>query len=290
MNNMNKKIFLIAITLATTLFFTACDDNDPIAKPEITILELGEGDSHGNDHTAIIGSDVHIEVDVVAEGTIDYIQVRIHPEGEHEEEEEEHEGEHEEWEVDTIYTKFSGLKNTLFHEHIDIDLSAEAGDYHFDFVVTDMEGNQSSAEAELAIIAPDDAVAPEVTVSSAPTNMQVFNSGETISISGIVSDNKALGGMYIGLVREDQNLSDADVNSSNTIAILHTHDFDSYTSHSFSSSITAGALQDNDMTPKDITGDIAWQSGNYYIVVKCKDAFGANWTFSDHYPIIINNQ
>lgn len=286
MKNINKKVFLIAITLGVALFFTACDnDDDPKAKPEITIMELGEGDSHGNDHTAIIGSDVHIEVEVVAEGTIDYIQVRIHPEGEHEEEE----GEHDEWEADTTYSKFSGLKNTTFHEHIDIDISAEPGEYHFDFVVTDMEGYQSSAEAELEIMEPDDAIAPEVTISSAPTNMQVFNNGETISISGMVSDNKALGGMYIGLVREDQNLSDADVSSSNTIAILHTHDFDSYTSHNFSSSITVGATQDNDMTPKDITGDIAWQSANYYIVVKCKDSFGANWTYSDRYPVVINN-
>ena len=94
--------------------------------------------------------------------------------------------------------------------------------------------------------------------------------------------------MYIGLVREDQNLTDAEVNATNTITILHTHEFDSPDSHNFSASITVGATQDNNITPKDITGDIAWQSANYYIVVKCKDAFGGNWTFSNHYPIIIN--
>jgi hypothetical protein len=74
----------------------------------------------------------------------------------------------------------------------------------------------------------------------------------------------------------------------NTITLLHTHEFDSHTAHNFSASINVGAAQDNNITPKDIAGDIAWQSGNYYIVVKCKDAFGGNWTFSSHYPIVIN--
>lgn len=144
MSIMITKLFftLLAISL---LFFTACQkDSSP---PVITILELGNGNSHGNDHTAKIGSDLHMEVEVVAEGKIDKIQVRVHPEGEHHEE-----GEYEEWEIDTTYIKFSGLKNTTFHEHLEIDLSAEPGDYHYDFIVTDMEGNQSSADAELEII------------------------------------------------------------------------------------------------------------------------------------------
>jgi hypothetical protein len=141
---MKTKVFLTLLAI-TLLIFNACQ-KDP-SPPEITILELGDGDSHGNDHTAKIGGDLHMEVEVVAEGKIEKIQVRVHPKGEHDEL-----GEHEEWEIDTTYTKFSGLKNTTFHEHLEIDLSAEPVDYHFDFIVTDMEGNQSSAEAELEII------------------------------------------------------------------------------------------------------------------------------------------
>ncbi len=285
LKRMKKRNIVVAIALGVAVFFTACEDEDPtIAKPEVTIMELGVGETHGDDHTAIVGSDLHIEAEIVAEGTIDLVKVLIHPEGE------EHKSamHEDEWELDTTYTKFSGLKNTTFHEHVDIDTSAEAGEYHFDIIVTDMEGNQSSAEAELEIILPDDAVAPEITVASVPTSNQSFNDGESISISGLITDDKALGGLYIGLVREDQNLTDAEVNDNNTITILHTHDFDSYLSHNFSSSITVGAAQDNNITPKNITGDIAWQSGNYYIVVKCKDEFGGNWTFSDHYPIVIN--
>ena len=144
---MNTRVFLITIALTAGLFFTSCEKDDKVAKPVITIHALGDGDSHGNDHTAKIGGELHIDIDIVAEGKIDKIQVRIHPEGEHHET-----GEHEEWELDTTYTKFSGLKNTTFHEHVEIDALAEAGEYHFDFFVTDMEGNQNSAEADLQII------------------------------------------------------------------------------------------------------------------------------------------
>ena len=97
---------------------------------------------------ASVGGEFHMEAEIVAEGKIDIVQLIVHPEGEHDHED----GEHEEWEIDTTYTKFSGLKNTLFHEHLHVGGSAEPGDYHVDFIVTDMEGNQSSAEAELQII------------------------------------------------------------------------------------------------------------------------------------------
>ena len=98
--------------------------------------------------------------------------------------------------------------------------------------------------------------------------------------------------MYIGLVRVDQDLKDAEVKANNTITILHTHDFDSPTSHDFSASIDVGAAEDNNIDPKDISGDLdgapAWQSADYYILVKCKDAFGGNKAFSNRYPIEIS--
>lgn len=282
---MYTRVLLIAIAFTAILFFTSCEKADEsIPKPVINLTELG----YDNSKIAFAGTDLHIEAEIVAEGKIEKITIEIHPEGGHEEKSTLavlHEGE---WEVDTTYTEFSGLKNTTFHKHIDIPVSAEAGDYHFHFIVTDMEGNQSSAETDLEIQQPDDEVAPAITITNSPANNQVFGNGETISISGSVNDDKALGGMYIGLVRADQNLTDAEVNDANTITILHTHEFDSSTAHDFSASISVGAAQDNNITPKDITGDISWQTANYYIVVKCVDAFGGNWTFSSHYPIVIN--
>jgi len=269
------------MVLAAVVMMTSCGKTE---EPEIGSFELG----YENSKIAYVGTDLHMETEIVAEGTIDVIRVEIHPEGEHEKKGVSSVSDEGEWEVDKTYTKFSGLKNTTFHEHIDIPMDAEVGDYHFHFEVTDMEGYQTVYEEELEIKEPDDAVAPEITNLTGPRANQEFSNGESITISGSLSDDKALGGVYIGLVREDQDLEDAEVNAKNTITILHTHDFDSPTSHDFSASIEVGATQDNNITPKDISGDIAWQSADYYIVVKCKDAFGGNWTYSDHYPIEIN--
>lgn len=281
---MDKKVLLLVLGSIAGVTFTACEKDETNPKPVITLSELG----YENSKTAYAGSDLHIEAEIVAEGTIESVTIEIHPEGEHEEKSVSIAMHEDEWEVDTTFTEFSGLKNTTFHKHFDIPEYADTGHYHFHFVVTDMEGQQTTLEEELEIQHPDDAVAPEINISNAPTNNQEFNSGETISITGSVSDDKALGGMYIGLVRVDQNLTDAEVNATNTITLLHTHEFESPTSQDFSVSIEVGADYDNDITPKEITGDFAWQSANFYIVVKCKDAFGGNWTFSNHYPIVIN--
>jgi hypothetical protein len=141
---MNTRNLITITTLTMGLLFTSCEK---APAPEIDLLELG----YENGGIAYAGSDLHIEADLIAEGTIETVQVTIHHEGEHAKSASSimHE---DEWEVDTTYTKFSGLKNTTFHEHIDIPVYAETGDYHFHLIVTDMEGRQSSVEEEIEIL------------------------------------------------------------------------------------------------------------------------------------------
>ncbi len=271
--SMNTKIKTMAVVLAASsmVLFTSCDkDDEVISKPVISGVELGTS----NGHIGIVGSDLHVEAEVTAEAKISKIEVLIHQEDNHNA-----------WTFDSVYIEFEGLKNTTFHKHIDIPLTVAAGTYCFHFIVTDESGQQSSVEIEdLTIQTPSDAVAPTITIASTPTNNQSFASGQTIRISGSVSDDIALGGIYIGLVRVDQGLTDAEVNDGNTITLLHNHDFSSPTSYSFSASIVVGGAMDNNSTPKAAT----WTSGDYYIVVKSKDSFGGNWAFSSHYPIVIN--
>lgn len=259
---------IIFLLFSMTIAFSSCKKDEEIPAPQITLSELGLN----NSGTAYIGSDVHIEADIVAEGTISTVSVEIHPEGAGN------------WEFDTTYTKFSGLKNTTFHEHIDVPLTVVAGAYHFHLVVTDLEGKQSSVEADLMIEAPTDSIAPQISITSSPTSGQIFMSGDTIRIAGNVSDNVSLGGIYVGLVRDDQALADADVNADNTITLLHFHDFIQPLTYDFNAGIVVGAATDHDITPDNIT----WPSGNYYLLVKCVDAFGANWTFSNHYSLVIH--
>jgi hypothetical protein len=272
---MNTTIKTIALTFVATsmLLFSSCEKDDDVAKPIISGLELGIGDSH----VAYIDEDLHIEAEIEAEGIIDVITVEIHQE----------EGSSDE--IEASYDEFAGLKNTTFHKHVVIPEGTVAGTYHIHITVTDQEGNQTTVEDEISIEELADEKAPEISISLAPESGKSYANGVTITISGTATDNISLEGMVVALVKESDNISDADVTGGNTsvIIMLHTHTFDSKASHTFSASIAVGAANDNNMTPTAITGNNAWRSGNYYILVKCKDAKG-NWAYSNHYPIVIN--
>lgn len=267
------KTLTLLLTIAMMALLASCEKDADTAKPVTNDMEIGLNDSH----TAYIGSDLHIEAEIVAEGRIDMVLVEILME------------EGEDNEIEASYTEFSGLKNTTFHKHVDIPEETLPGTYHFHFTVTDQEGNQTTVEDEITIEELADEEAPVIDMASAPENGQNFTSGETISVSGTVTDNNFLAGMLVALVRTEDNIADEEVTGDNTavIVMLHTHSFDSETQHSFTASIEVGAGYDNNMTPAPIEGDNAWQSGNYYILIKAVDAKG-NWTYSIHYPIVIN--
>ena len=267
------KTFAFLFTTTSLLFFTSCEKDDEVPKPVINIWELGLGDSH----VAWIGADLHIEAEIEAEGRIDVITVEIHQE----------EGSSDE--IEATFDEYAGLKNTTFHKHVDIPAETTAGTYHVHITVTDQEGNQTTVEDEIEIEELADEEAPEITVSSAPENGATYSTGETIEISGTVTDNVSLTGMLVVLVKESDNIDDADVSGSNSsvITMLHTHDFEDPDETEFTAAIAVGAENDNNMTPAPIQGDNAWRPGNYYILVKSKDAKG-NWAYSSHYPIVIN--
>jgi len=272
---MNTRVFLIVITFMVGLFFTSCEkDDETVPKPVIDLLELGLA----NSKTAYVGADLHIEAEIVAEGKINKITVEIHQE----------EGSSDEIKVE--YDEFAGLKNTTFHKHVDIPATTVAGTYHCHVIVSDMDGNSTTVEEEISIEAMVDDEAPILTFSSVPENGKTFSNDETISISGSITDNISLAGLVVALVYETDNIADADVSgAANTkvIVMLHTHEFEDPDETDFSASIKVGAANDNNMDPAAIQGDNAWKSGNYYILVKSKDAIG-NWAISKHYPIVIN--
>ncbi|MCG6189875.1 DUF4625 domain-containing protein [Maribellus maritimus] len=264
---------LILIFIASGLLLLASCGDDDFLKPVITISELGLGDSR----VAYAGTDLHIEAEIEAAAGINMISVEIHQE----------EGSSDEIEVE--YDEFSGLKNMTFHKHIEIPAETPTGTYHVHVTVTDLEGYQTTVEDEIEIEELTDEEAPEIIISSAPESGMSFSSGETISISGTITDNISLAGILVALVYESDNIADTDVAGDNTsvIVMLHTHDFDDPDETEFSASIEVGAENDNNMTPAAIEGDNAWKSGNYYILVKSKDV-KANWAYSNHYQLTVN--
>jgi hypothetical protein len=132
-------MFLAGLSL---LALSSCEKDDPTpAKPVVTITEIGSHDSPEGKVAA--GDDLHLEAEIVAEGLIAKIVVEIHQE------------EGGSFEIERTFgadSKYAGLKNAEFHEHIDIPANAPLGEYHLHLTVTDMEGQTTTAEAELEII------------------------------------------------------------------------------------------------------------------------------------------
>lgn len=127
-----KKIIVLAFAAILSLAFVSCKKD---SAPTVTFTEVG----HENSKTAMRGDDMHLEADIVAEGKIKSIHVELH------------EGD---YEIEKEYTsgKYIGVKNTEFHEHIEIPSDAPLGEYHLHFTVTDMNGLQTLAEAHVEII------------------------------------------------------------------------------------------------------------------------------------------
>jgi len=137
-----KKTGIASAILVAGLFFTSCEES---TMPEIDMHEFG----YENTGTASPGGDLHMDAEIVASATISEISIEIHGGEEHAHKKAVYDGH--EWEVDTVYTEYSGLKNTTFHEHIEVPETAPLGEYHFYLKVTDMEGYQEIYEADLEL-------------------------------------------------------------------------------------------------------------------------------------------
>ncbi|MDR0698931.1 MAG: DUF4625 domain-containing protein [Tannerella sp.] len=139
---MNKKVIsgILFLTSLNILVFSSCKKDEPLPeKPVITITEVGSHDMPEGIVKA--GDELHLEAEIVAEGSIARIDVEIHQE----------EGGSFEIEKSYVDGKYIGVKNVEFHEHIDIPGEAPAGEYHLHLTVTDKEGQSTTAEAELTI-------------------------------------------------------------------------------------------------------------------------------------------
>ena len=127
---MKKTLYLAAAVLCCifNLVFTACsDDDDPqqsVAAPVAALAEVGEE----NCKEATAGKDLHLEGDLGGAPIVS----KSYTEG-----------------------KYIGVRNTTFHEHLDIPADAKAGAYKVTFVVTDKIGQSTTFVSDLTIKALD---------------------------------------------------------------------------------------------------------------------------------------
>lgn len=124
--------------IALSLLFTSCSkDKDEVTPgPSLADIEIGSG----NNMTGYTGSDIHVEAQVTAPGTIANVQVTIQP------------ASGTGWKFDSVYTAgFAGLKNAEFHKHIIIPAEAATGHYQLRLTVTDQRGQKKTHEAKIEI-------------------------------------------------------------------------------------------------------------------------------------------
>jgi uncharacterized membrane protein len=139
-------LFIISLMAAMAIAFSGCSDENETEKPVISQLIIGIE----NNHQAYIGSDLHVEAEIVAAGKIATVTVEIHSEG----------GSGDE--IEAKYTDYEGQNNATFHKHIEIPDDTRAGEYHFHLTVTDMEGNSTTVEED-------------VDIEAAPVNITIEN-------------------------------------------------------------------------------------------------------------------
>ncbi len=135
---MKKILVFAASVLLAVSSLSSCkkESSNVIAKPVINLTEVG----HKNSKVATIGKDMHLEGTIEAEGLIKEINVEIHKEGG-------------KFEIEKSFKegKYIGVKNTKFHEHIDIPANAPEGEYHLHFTVIDKQGQTATSEVHIKV-------------------------------------------------------------------------------------------------------------------------------------------
>jgi len=276
------KYFSVLLFSVWVLLATSCKRDE--ADTEAPVISVSGPEA---DEVLFIGSEIHFEVDFSDNTELKSYKVDIHSNFDGHS----HKGglaDSVAWSFQKSWNFDAGQRNAHVHHHeiaIPTEFEGKAisqGDYHFMIYCTDASGNETWTAVAVQIMKSTDAVAPEFSSIVAPTENEVFTNGETITISGTVSDNELLDGLFIAIMPAGSENAQAD--PTNALAVmLHEHDaVHEQQSFNFSASITVGQAQDNNTTPKDVV----WAPGNYFIVVKAPDVSG-NVGFSEHYPIVI---
>ncbi|MCE1200509.1 MAG: DUF4625 domain-containing protein [Bacteroidia bacterium] len=142
---MNRILHYGLLLVLFTFSLASCKKDSQL--PRIKSLQIG----YDNSGQVIAGTELHLEAEIEAPEKIDRVELEIHAEGGHKVSLVIFDGE---WHLEKVYDNFKGLKNTDFHEHVDVPLTAPAGDYHVHLSVIDQKGNKGKAEGELKVLLP----------------------------------------------------------------------------------------------------------------------------------------
>ncbi|HEY9551606.1 MAG TPA: DUF4625 domain-containing protein [Prevotella sp.] len=181
---MNKTViygaFAALLSVFTLSSLTSCsndDDNSQSAKLEIAKTELGKE----NKKEAIVGSDLHVECEIVAEAKIKGIKVSLKQK-----------------DGKVVLEKdfgsnksYVGVMNANFHEHLNLGHELAAGVYDFTMTVTDGNGQVKTWNEKLTLTAAD-ANAPKIEITTPNAQNMTAAAGSKYTVEAVVTVTSAV--------------------------------------------------------------------------------------------------
>lgn len=283
---MKTKFLLTGAIFAIGLFFVACDDKDEAKpKPSIDGIEVGLS----NNEIGVIGRDFHFNAEVLAGDLIDTVRIKIQPRT----------GETyaADWSFEKKWDSYKGTKNATWHKHFNIPEDAAEGTYDFIIIVEDENGTKIEEVRTIRIYLPENLqVDPFLAVfslfrriydgdkiSSVENDPQVINEGDSIISQVTISGVKGDGIMYMMLIKKSLGYLPESVDAIDFSKVIvydvyeheneeeiyefsnfHTEPEPVFTIVRYPPLLGIGAEEDLDVPPNPISGEKAWESGDYY--------------------------
>lgn len=289
----SKKV--IAALLLFIATFTACKKDNQVEPelptPTLENLELGLGDAG----IGIIGQDFHFEGDIVAVDKIDKVEVKMLQKSS--------ETYSKAWKHEIVWDQYKGLKNTNIHKHFNIPDDAAAGKYDLIITVYDENGSKLEVKRDFEIYtAANLPVRPTVTgffvhknwtpfydlhsdKDKMPTNR--YKKGDTIHTQVNIAYTKGDGKLYLLLIKKSSNynprtIEEVDLSKAIVYDVMEFKNDESVTNFVFDPAtfttvreippLVIGAEKDNNApNPNTISGNKAWQTGDYNLVLIYKN-------------------
>jgi hypothetical protein len=287
-NSISKSIVWL---LLLVVFATSCKkDTEPtIASPTATNVEIGTA----NNKQAIRGRDFHLNADVIAGDKIKGVEVKILQKA----------GQTytATWKLEMTWDQYKGAKNTNVHKHFTIPADAPEGKYDFSFIVLDENGTKLEIKEDFIIIdAANMPVDPKIGRDIFSRNGTmiyymdtfveqelIFKKGDEFTAHAQVSEIKGDGILYTVLIKRKANyfpesVDKLDLDRAIVISKVEHKGLPSASKVSTlkqvngvygGETITIGAEKDgNEPVANPISGEKAWESGKYSLVILYKNS------------------
>ncbi len=284
-----KNLLLSALLITTG--FSACKKEstyEQALKPSAENVEIGTA----NNRRALKGRDFHFNADILAASKIKDVKLVISQKA----------GQtySSSWKFELSWPEYSGTKNTNIHKHFTMPIAAPEGTYDFAVIVQDENGSQLEIKEDLNILDPASlAVDPKIGRDFVSRNNKliyytdvfeekelIFQKGDNMTLHAQVSEIKDDGTLYSVLIKKKANYYPESIDKldlSKVIVVTKVEHKGLGNAAKVSTlklsngtyggeTITVGATMDNnEPSANSITGEKAWESGQYQWVILYKN-------------------